>query len=273
MTKKDKYKLAIDHVGILGPSIDELASTYRQLGFNVTEPIELVSVDEAGELTTLGQQSAHIMFPGCYLELTAVSRPTPNHHLGPFLDGPFGLRLLFLSARNIIASRDNCISHGLLPIPVQTAAREITYGTGGLARFHWFALPFDDFPEALVGYVEHKTPDIVFQDRVVDQPNGAYAFSRLIIGGNNVPKSYCSLETCDSDTSLEAWSNDQFMTNFAVDVTNSPPFVAVGLRVEDLGKTEKLLLDNGIDCHAGVQSIAVNPSDAGGVGLLFEAVA
>jgi hypothetical protein len=43
--------------------------------------------------------------------------------------------------------------------------------------------------------------------------------------------------------------------------------------VEDLGNIKEVLTDYGLNYYSGDQVIAVVPSDADGVGLLFEAAA
>lgn len=271
MIKKPSCKLSIDHVGILGSSIDVLITIYRKLGFSVIGPTELVSIDSSGARTLLGQQSAHIMFQHGYIELTAVTQPTPDHHLARFLHGPFGLRLLFLNAEDIITSRNDCVSSGLDPTAVQTAAREITYGTGGLARFRWFALPFEKYPEALLGFVQHKTPDIVFQDNIADHANSALGLSRIIHRSDRVPSTYQVLETVDSETSLEAWPSSEIANVFGNEDASQPPLAGIGLYARDLGNIEDILKDNDLNYHSGSDFIAVKAADAGGTGILFEA--
>ena len=97
-----RCSMNIDHVGLLGPSIDELVSEFSGLGFSVVGPAELVGMNEAGEPVSLDQHSAHIMFDEDYVELTAVeAHAGENHHLARLLDKPAGLRLIVLRTDNI----------------------------------------------------------------------------------------------------------------------------------------------------------------------------
>ena len=117
--------LEVDHVGVLGPSIRALAAAWERLGFRVVGPEELMGVGDDGEPRGMGQFSAHVMFPDDYIELTAVEKPAPEHHLAQFRDAAAGLRLLILGTNDIDARHAACASAGLAPAPVQRAAREI----------------------------------------------------------------------------------------------------------------------------------------------------
>ena len=53
------------------------------------------------------------------------------------------------------------------------ASRVLHYAGGAVARFKWLALPPESFPEALCGYVQHLTPELVFRQEMNAHPNGA----------------------------------------------------------------------------------------------------
>ena len=112
-------RLPVDHVGILGASASRMAECWRRLGFHVVGPADLKS-GARGDEQELGQRSAHIMFPGDYIELTSVNPPRPDHHLARFFDRPLGIRLMILASRDIGSDHHRCQQAGLEPGDVRT---------------------------------------------------------------------------------------------------------------------------------------------------------
>lgn len=265
-----RCRLEVDHVGILGARIGTLAEAYRRLGFQVVGPAELVAVDEEGRETGLGQQSAHVMFGNSYIELMAVTRPSPEHHLARFLDRPQGLRLLILGSADLRSQRERCDSAGLAPGPVQTASRLIHYGERGVAKFEWFALAGDRYPEALVAYVRHRTPEIVFQEAAAIHENGAFGLSRLVIAGDAVPERYRRLASDAGGIVLEARPPEAVEALSGATPSSGPPFALLGILVKDVPATERALSRNGVRCRRDGDRLLVAPEDAGGVGLMLE---
>ncbi len=262
--------LPVDHVGVLASAIDAVVEQYRWLGFGVVGPAELSGVDADGTVVSLGQQSAHVMFADSYIELTAVSNPSPDHHLAEFLGEPFGLRLVILRSGDIELSRERCARGALEPGAVNVASRRIDYGRPGTARFRWFALPKHRFPEALVCYVQHDTHDTVFQPEVAAHNNGAVGLSRILMTGEVVPKPYASLMAHDGGTVLDVRPRPAMEALLATDVSTCPPFAGIGLAVEDLMATRRWLDRNRVPCREVDEGVVVSPQHAGGAGLLFE---
>lgn len=262
--------LPVDHVGVLAPRIDEIVAQFKRLGFRVVGPAELIGVDAIGNAFSLGQQSAHVMFADDYIELTAVTTPSPEHHLRDFLDGPFGLRIVILRADDIEAVRDRCVHAALSPTAVAIASRDIDYGRPGTARFRWFALPVAEFPDALVGYVQHESFDTVFQRDVTAHDNGAIGLSRIFLTADASPERYVPLATDSGGTIIDARPHTSLAALFATDVSTCPPFVGIGLVVADIMATCRWLDRNDVPCREVEEGIVVSPRHAGGVGLLFE---
>jgi len=261
----------IDHVGLLGPSIHDLVSNYIGLGFSVVGPAELVGVNEAGEQITLDQQSAHIMFAEDYVELTAVApHAGENHHLARLLNKPAGLRLIVLRTDDIGARWQACTDVGLEPTPPQVAVRDIAYGDNGTAEFCWFALAADRFPQTLVAYVEHRTPEIVFQSVAAEHPNGAIGLSRVIVCAEEMPAQYVALAASGRGTAFEAWPAERLAATFGASCNDSESIAAFGVQVNDCDVVEQTLQSRAIDYRTTDLGITVPPAEAGGAGLIFE---
>ncbi len=176
-----RLALDIDHVGLTGPNLRATVATFRKLGFRVTEPVELMGAAAGGNQRNLGQQSAHCIFGATYIELSEVTRIGPNHHLAAWLGDGHAIRILILRATDIHAVRERAVHAGQNPTPVGDASRRLEYAGDHVARFRWLALPADRFPEALCGYVQHLTPQLVFWPAMNDHPNGAVELTGMTL--------------------------------------------------------------------------------------------
>jgi hypothetical protein len=266
----DLCSLPVDHVGVLGPDIDALVAQYRRLGFRVVGPAELTGIGADGNAVSLGQESAHVMFADTYIELTAVTAPSPEHHLTKFLAGPAGLRIVILRAGDIDAAHLSCARAALQPTTVAVASRKVEYGRPGTAHFRWFALPAARFPEALVGFVQHDTCDTVFQNEVTAHDNGATGLSRLFLTDDALPERFAPLAAPEGGTVIDTRPRVAMDALFATDVSACPPFAGIGLAVADMLATCRWLDRNRVPCREVDEGVVVSPEHGGGVGLLFE---
>lgn len=176
-----RIALDIDHVGLVGPDIHGTVAAFRELGFRVTDPVELMGTGPDGKEKSLDQQSAHFIFGSTYVEISEVTRPGPDHHLGAWLSDEPAIRILILRAADIDAVREQALTSGQDPTPVGQASRALHYADGAVARFRWLALPPESFPEALCGYVQHLTPDLVFRQEMNAHPNGAVELTGMTL--------------------------------------------------------------------------------------------
>ena len=181
-----RIALDIDHVGLVGPDIHAIAGAFRKLGFRVTDPVELMGTGPDGEQQSLGQLSAHFIFGSTYVELSEVTAPGPDHHLAAWLGDEHAIRILILRAADIAAAREQAVEAGRNPTPVGEASRSLQYAEGAAARFRWLALPPEDYPEALCGYVQHLTPELVFRPEMNAHPNGAEELIGMTLHADDV---------------------------------------------------------------------------------------
>ena len=179
---------SLDHVGLVGPSIGALRSSWLERGFSVTEPEELMALDAAtGQRVSLGQRSCHIILERGYIELTAVDRVTPTHHLHPWIRGPssrgeISLSIIAIGADDIDGVHARLTEGRSAVGSIAQASRPIRYGARrGDALFRWFMLDAASTPEALVCFVRNERPELVFQPEVQQHPNGARALDSVII--------------------------------------------------------------------------------------------
>lgn len=178
--------ISLDHVGIVGSSIDELRREWLSRGFFVTEPEELMALDPTtGRPVSLGQHSCHIIFEHGYIELTAVDIITPKHHLYPWIRHDVSLGIIAIGADEIESVHTRFIHTGVSVGSIAKASRPIHYGARrGDALFSWFALDAASTPEALVCFVRNERPELIYQAEVQRHPNGARALESVVICAN-----------------------------------------------------------------------------------------
>ncbi len=174
---------SLDHLGLIGSSIDELRREWAERGFFVTAPEELMALDPTtGQRVSLGQRSCHIIFERGYIELTAVDAVVPTHHLYPWIRENVSLGIIAIGSDQIEDARSR-LTEALVPVSsIAKASRPIHYGARrGDALFSWFALGASVTPEALVCFVRNERPELIYQPEVQQHPNGARALESVVI--------------------------------------------------------------------------------------------
>lgn len=160
--------IALDHLGFLGQEIHAMVARFQAMGFRIVGPAPL---DPGTGTDANAQQSAHVMFNDRYIELTAAPNCPPGHHLAPFKGLSAGIRLLVLTCEDADAQRRRGLASGLHAGEVHEASRRLAYGSGATARFRWFGLKKECLPGTLTGWVQHLTPEQVFDPVAMDHPN------------------------------------------------------------------------------------------------------
>ena len=182
-----RLPIPIDHIGY---GVKELYATielFKRLGFSPTREKELMARDpETGEFYPLGQLSAHVVFEKGYIELSAPTWKIKNNHLIPFVERCPGIHILAVATSDVEKQHQSCRKCYQDLAAVAQASRKIEYGKNrGKARFKWFPLPGDDFPEGIVCFVEHLTRDLVFQSEVLSHPNEVSALAGVTLFSRN----------------------------------------------------------------------------------------
>lgn len=177
---------SLDHLGLIGSSIDELRREWAERGFFVTAPEELMALDPAtGQRVSLGQRSCHIIFERGYIELTAVDAVVPTHHLYPWIRENFSLGIIAIGTDDIEGAHARLVGVEPSVGSIAQASRPIHYGARrGNALFSWFALGAARTPEALVCFVRNERPELIYQPEVQQHANGARALQSVIIASN-----------------------------------------------------------------------------------------
>jgi catechol 2,3-dioxygenase-like lactoylglutathione lyase family enzyme len=277
----------IDHIGLVGRDIHKMVATFRGLGFLVTEPVPLTQPGPDGNPVSLGQHSAHVIFPDTYLELTAVDVPGQGNHLDNWIAKHEGLHILAFRAANAQVSWDEFAKFGVVMPPIRHASREVNSGgVRGVADFNWFQIPESIATEGFACVVEHKTPELVFIPAMMHHANGATGLRGVGALVNDLDDAVARYERLPGATvrsfplgRIVILKNQRFvaMTKKGLsglapgaNAPSAPCFAVFSIKVKDIAATQKFLTDKGIAFQvAGEKSIWLKPEQACGAVLLF----
>jgi hypothetical protein len=278
--------LRLDHVGIVGTDLSLLETTYRRLGFSVTQAQPLVRPDPAtGVIRPLGQSSQHLVFRTGYVELTAITDRKAGNHLEPFVAKYHGVHIIALGvadAESTWASLGDSGVDAAKPMPL---TRDVLYGSGGVAGFKWFPIAEQATPEAYICAVEHLTPEIVFQEAVQNHGNGALALSSVMVGVESLDEARPRFEamlgassrvegdtaTMDiTDQQVVLFTRDGAASRFPGVLTSSwPRVIGFTIDVADLKATIDLLERQGVPLGRTEFGCWIKPEEAAGSVVAF----
>lgn len=250
-------KIALDHLGWLGPDVRRLVAVFTALGFRVLGPVPL----QAGEARHPDSQwSAHVMFRDTYLELTSVSEGAVGNPLHRWRADPPCVRLVLLRAVDAAAERARLAAAGLPVRDVQHAERRLVYGAGGVARFRWFGLGDESVPGTVVAWVQHLDRETLFDTSVVDQPNTVFGIEAVHCVGEPWPEAL----------------NDEVAGNVELgrSAEAQPPacaIVGVDFVAHDLDACARAILRGGVPFSETGRYLEVSAANAAGTRLRFRA--
>jgi Glyoxalase-like domain len=280
----DATAASLDHVGLVGHDLAGAIAALRRLGFSPTAPRDLTGHDPAtGATVSFGQSSAHLVFRSGYVELSAIGRPTPQHHLAAYLGRPGRLKILAFGVDDVAAAQHRCAAAGVRVRAICGASRPVEYGRRqGTARFEWFMVEPADAPEGLLCFVRHLTPELVFQPEVQQHPNGAQSLAGVYVLAASAPelaRRYAAItgtQASDGELALPGgWvrvlESRAFEARFpGAGLTSAPGLAGYAVRVEDPAAALAQLGRSGV--VPGGRTAAgfwVRPRDAAGCVLEF----
>ena len=287
-TTLQSNETTIDHVGVVARDIAALRATYLKLGFAVTAatPLMQPGPDGKGEVS-LGQLSAHVVFPSSYLELTAVRHPGQGNHLDKWLERREGLHILAFHSADAAGSYRELSANGLVLPPIRNASRRVNAGgVSGVAQFKWFELPDSIAREGFACVVQHLTPDMVFVPTLTHHANGARGIRSVFVVVDDMEAAFTRYRLLPGTQRRSfavgrsiVMKHQQLIVvdtkGFGALFTGLKPMVApalggVSLTVADISVTRRVLGDAGVPFQVwGEKSLWVAPDHAGGAVLVF----
>ncbi len=281
--------LSLDHVGFMLRDLDAGAERWRKLGFKLSlRSPQMGRVPGESEMAPWATSNHCAMFERGYLELIGVTNPENFNPWTAFLDrfeGPHITALRCEDADRTYAALSGRIDH--FDPPLQRL-RNAPYGDG-VRPFKFRNIFSQDahFPEGRYIVIEHQTPEVIWQEELMVQPNGAKSFSELIFCADGQSGMLDRLARISGEKSRGAEGREVLelsgggrlsvinATGFAARYPGAPepsqPAVAAAvIGVESLERLVDILEENSVRFHRSDRdSLWVGPEDANGAIIEF----
>lgn len=175
----------IDHIGLIGPSLDELARKWTSLGFSLTPPSRHAGPLEEGDKPALwGTANRCAMLQEGYIELLAVVDPTQfQNGVQEFLVRYAGIHIVAFGCSDARAEAARLVALGFDVAGVARLERQVTMPDGGQERmrFKLVRLTPAQFPEGRIIVIEHETPDLLWPKDLKPQAIGEMLLSDVVM--------------------------------------------------------------------------------------------
>ncbi len=176
--------LTLDHIALVTPGLEASKQDYERLGFQLTpESSHKGKVPPDGSVEIWGSGNHCAMFRQGYFEILGITDPDRYHeHFRVLLDRFHGVRMVALgceSAEEFYETNREKVPQLIEPLEM---GRDVPYGKGtkeGLFRV--VQLEEGAFPEAELIFIEHGTPNVLWQKDLLVHPNRVTALSGITI--------------------------------------------------------------------------------------------
>lgn len=174
----------LDHVAVVSEQPEALFSAYERLGFRLT-PLAQHSgaITPGGPVEPWGTGNRCAMFRRGYLELLAIVDPAlPCRGFDERVARYEGLHILAFGCRDAQAAASALVERGVNVLGVGRLERPIATPDGeGQAAFSLVRLAPEAAPECHLNIMQHHTPDLLWQSRHLDHPNGAQSLESVLM--------------------------------------------------------------------------------------------
>jgi hypothetical protein len=176
--------LSLDHIAHFVPEMTPAAASLERLGFSLT-PFSLQQHRTSPEapLEPAGSGNRCAMLRQGYLEFLTPTSDTPvAQRMRAAIGRYVGQHLICFGTSESERMHRHLAESGFAPLPPVALQRQIGTPTGeATARFTVLRVPPEAMPEGRVQIVEHHTPELLWQERWLDHPNGACALLASIV--------------------------------------------------------------------------------------------
>lgn len=281
--------LTLDHVGLVSPNLDASKEDYEKLGFRLTRKSgHRGKLTLEGPVEPWGSGNRCAMFRQGYFEILGiVDEKLPHDRFRALADRFHGVGLVALGcerAEEFYRSRRDRVP-GLRP--VVEIGRDVPIGLEGDATkpglFRIVRVEPDAFPEAELFFIEHATPDVLWQKNLLDHPNGVEALVGITVCSEDPEETAERFERLTlrereegalrfalDEGVVEIAGVDEITARFKDVVLPAVPCVAaVSLGVSDVDDARRFLKNNAVTPHPAADGVWVRPERTGGVVLHF----
>ncbi len=283
----------LDHVGWFIPDLTAAGRMFERLGFVLTPYIEHRNATAYGDNVPSGTANRCAMLERGYLEiLSAVSgsETALAAQLRAGLARYQGVHLIALTVADAEVERARLAEAGFDPQPVVNLRRPIALGGGGegVAAFAVVRTPPQRMPEGRIQFLEHQTPDLVWQTSLIARDNAVEALTGILVVAADVAEitaRYARFTgrnprairnggaVIDLDRGRIAFAGPELAGTHRGAASPPPPFMAaVALRSRDLATTRAYLARQGVQLVADAADyLIVDRNDAAGAELVIHA--
>lgn len=169
--------LSLDHVGAIVRNLDAGAERWRRLGFRLSARSQQMGFDRTTGRTEPWATSNHCAaFHRGYLELIGITQPGLPNPWQHFIDRFEGVHITALRCSDADAAFAEIAARcdGLQPPVDRRRQAPFRDGTREM-RFRNIFSRDDAFPEGRFIVIEHQTPELIWQEQLMEHPNGAVA--------------------------------------------------------------------------------------------------
>ena len=281
--------LSLDHVGFMVRDLDMAVARWERLGFLLSRRSpQMGKVPGESEMAPWASSNHCAMFEHGYLELIGITNPENFNPWSRFIDrfeGPHITAFRCENGEEAYKSLSGRIDY--FDPPLQRL-RNAPYGDGVREfRFRNIFSQDDHYPEGRYIIIEHQTPEVIWQDELMVQPNGAIEFAELVFCADTGDDLLDRLSRISGDDaldteaggfielsgggSLSVLSEAAFGRRYeGASIPPRPAVAAAVIRVKDLGALKSLLADNGVmPIIRSPKSLWVSPVDGNGAVIEF----
>lgn len=282
--------LNLDHIAHFVPDHDAAAAALENLGFTVT-PFSPQShrLTPDGPLVPAGSGNHCVMLREGYIEFLAPTADTPiAAQLRTAIGRYVGPHLIAFGTATPQVDHERLARNGFAPLTPVALQREIGTPDGhATARFTVVRVPPGTMAEGRIQFCAHHTPELLWQHRWLDHPNGATGLNGVMLCVDDPAQAAARYARF---TGLAAGrGNDgshviatargrltfvdpgRVRQRFGIEPPAMPWIAGAVVASGDAARTRKFLADRGAECHASENDgfFVVLPAALGGL-MMFE---
>lgn len=174
----------LDHVGFIVPDLAASAALAERLGFVLTARADHSRTDAQGQVVPAGSSQHSIMLHDGYVELMQITDPSAGHQLASAPRHRHGLHVVALGTGDAVACHAQRVAAGVQAGPVLYWSRPVQESDlQGTARFAYFGSAWTAQDPSYLCWVEHRTPQLLRNRRLLDHANGARSLPGIRYAG------------------------------------------------------------------------------------------
>ena len=255
--------LTLDHAGVLVRDLSAGAARWIKLGFTPSpESRQRGKMPGRDDDSPWATANRCAIFRQGYLELVGIVDPQAYNPWTKFLDRFEGLHICALrtpsadAAYKALSARTDAFQ---APVP-----RERTVDVDGRKRTMRFRNIFSRdqvCPEGRWIVIEHCTPELLWQERYLDHPNGAQALDEVtLVGGKDLAKRVSAF----APPGVTVVAPDEFRERYGWLPPSLPAFGAATVRFADREAAARLMQANGATVQRAQHAWYALPEDSNG---------